>query len=179
MGNICRSPMAEAMFRHALPEKQFFSAGLDAPLGHAADAHACDLMRERGLDIGAHRARGIEGWMLLESDLILTMEKSHKDYLELRYPVTQGKVMRLGEALRCDIPDPYGKDRQAFEQACELIGATRRTPLAEMKRSYRKKVSECHPDKLAQQDLSDAEMAGAKERLLRYQQAWEIIKRHH
>src|SRR5690606_6238551 len=121
MGNICRSPMAEAMFRHALPEKQFFSAGLDAPLGHAADAHACDLMRERGLDIGAHRARGIEGWMLLESDLILTMEKSHKDYLELRYPVTQGKVMRLGEALRCDIPDPYGKDRQAFEQACELM----------------------------------------------------------
>ena len=121
MGNICRSPMAEAMFRHALPEKQFFSAGLDAPVGQAADPYACELMRERGIDIGAHRARGIEGWMLLESDLILTMEKSQKDYLERRYPAAQGKVMRLGEALRCDIPDPYQQDRAAFEHACELI----------------------------------------------------------
>ncbi len=121
MGNICRSPMAEALFRQALPEKQFFSAGLDAPLGHAADPHACALMRERGMDIGAHRARGIEGWMLMESDLILTMEKSQKDYLERRYPAAQGKVMRLGEALRCDIPDPYQQDRAAFEHACELI----------------------------------------------------------
>ena len=66
-----------------------------------------------------------------------------------------------------------------LEQACELIGVTRRTPFAEIKRSYRKKVSECHPDKLARQDLNDAQRALAKDRLLRYQQAWEIIKRHH
>lgn len=65
-----------------------------------------------------------------------------------------------------------------LEQACELIGVTRRTPFAEIKRSYRKKVSECHPDKLARQNLDDAERALAKDRLLRYQQAWEIIKRH-
>ncbi len=66
-----------------------------------------------------------------------------------------------------------------LEQACELIGVTRRTPFAEIKRSYRKKVSECHPDKLARQDLNDAQRALAKDRLLRYQQAWEIIKRHY
>lgn len=66
-----------------------------------------------------------------------------------------------------------------FEQACELIGVTRRTPMAEIKRSYRKKVSECHPDKLAQQNLDAAELARAKDRLLRYQQAWDVIKRHH
>lgn len=121
IGNICRSPMAEGMFRQALPEKQFFSAGLDALIGHAADPHACELMRERGIDISAHRARGLEGWMLLESDLILTMEKSQKEYLERRYPAAQGKIMRLGEALRCDIPDPYQQGRHAFEHACELI----------------------------------------------------------
>jgi protein-tyrosine phosphatase len=121
IGNICRSPMAEGLFRHALPEKQVFSAGLDALVGHAADPHAVALMQARGIDIGEHRARRVEGWMLLESDLILTMDNAQKDYLESRYPAAQGKVMRLGEALRCDIPDPYRQDRHAFKHACELI----------------------------------------------------------
>ncbi|WP_417515759.1 molecular chaperone DjlA [Marinobacter sp.] len=66
-----------------------------------------------------------------------------------------------------------------LEQACALLGVTRRDPIATIKRAYRKKVSECHPDKLAQQQLSAAEHALAKERLLRYQQAWELIRRHH
>ncbi|HBC35422.1 MAG TPA: molecular chaperone DjlA, partial [Marinobacter adhaerens] len=44
--------------------------------------------------------------------------------------------------------------------------------------AYRKKVSECHPDKLAQQQVSPREHALAKDRLLHYQQAWELIKRH-
>lgn len=47
-----------------------------------------------------------------------------------------------------------------------------------IKRAYRKKVSECHPDKLAQQQISVRDQNLAKERLLHYQQAWELIKRH-
>ena len=47
-----------------------------------------------------------------------------------------------------------------------------------IKRAYRKKVSECHPDKLAQQQISARDQNLAKERLLYYQQAWELIKRH-
>lgn len=66
-----------------------------------------------------------------------------------------------------------------LEQACALFGATRRDPLVVIKRSYRKKVSECHPDKLAQQQLSPAELALAKERLLCFQHAWELIRRYH
>lgn len=66
-----------------------------------------------------------------------------------------------------------------LEQACALFGATRRDSLADIKRTYRKKVSECHPDKLAQQQLSPAELALAKERLLRFQQAWELVKQYH
>ncbi|MGM0768700.1 MAG: DnaJ domain-containing protein [Pseudomonadota bacterium] len=67
----------------------------------------------------------------------------------------------------------------SYEQACQLLGVTRRESLDGIKRAYRKKVSECHPDKLAQQSLSSSERARAKDRLLRYQQAWELIKRHH
>lgn len=67
----------------------------------------------------------------------------------------------------------------SYQQACELLGVTRRDSLEVIKRAYRKKVSECHPDKLAQQQVSASERNLAKERLLNYQQAWELIKRHH
>lgn len=113
--------MAEGLFRQALPEKQFFSAGIDALVGHPADPFAVQLMQERDIDISGHRARRIEGWMMVESDLILTMDDAQKDAIERRYPMAQGKVMRLGESIRCDIPDPYRQDRYAFEHACGLI----------------------------------------------------------
>ncbi|WP_417567257.1 DnaJ domain-containing protein [Marinobacter sp.] len=67
----------------------------------------------------------------------------------------------------------------SYQQACELLGVTRRDSLEVIKRAYRKKVSECHPDKLAQQQVSSSDKSLAKERLLNYQQAWELIKRHH
>lgn len=67
----------------------------------------------------------------------------------------------------------------SYEQACELLGVTRRDSLIMIKRAYRKKISGCHPDKLAQQQVSREEQALAKERLLRYQQAWELVKRRH
>ncbi|MEX2476304.1 DnaJ domain-containing protein [Marinobacter sp.] len=67
----------------------------------------------------------------------------------------------------------------SYEQACQLLGVTRRESLDDIKRAYRKKVSECHPDKLGQQALNNTERAQAKDRLLRYQQAWELIKRRH
>lgn len=66
-----------------------------------------------------------------------------------------------------------------YEQACQILGVTRRDDLESIKRTYRKKVSGCHPDKLAQQKLTPSELAMAKDRLLRYQQAWELIKQRH
>jgi DnaJ like chaperone protein len=66
----------------------------------------------------------------------------------------------------------------SYQQACELLGVTRRDSLEVIKRAYRKKISRCHPDKLAQQQVSAHDRSLAKERLLNYQQAWELIKRH-
>jgi DnaJ like chaperone protein len=64
-----------------------------------------------------------------------------------------------------------------YEQALQLLGVTRRDSRTDIKRAYRKRVSECHPDKLVQQNLSPAERSQAKDRLLKYQQAWELIDR--
>lgn len=78
------------------------------------------------------------------------------------------------------ITEPEAQPRPStYEQACQLLGVTRRDSREIIKRAYRKKVSECHPDKLAQRDLTPAELARAKDRLLRYQQAWELISKRH
>jgi len=81
------------------------------------------------------------------------------------------KVWAQGQAARAK-PATY-------EQACLVLGVTRRDSLEEIKRQYRKKVSACHPDKLAQQKLTPSERAMAKDQLLNYQVAWELIKKRH
>ncbi|WP_148864392.1 co-chaperone DjlA [Marinobacter fonticola] len=64
----------------------------------------------------------------------------------------------------------------SYEEACKLLGASRNDSFEELKRAYRRRVSESHPDKLGS-GLSDKEYALAKERMHRYQLAWELIKR--
>jgi len=100
------------------------------------------------------------------------------DQIGLPVTISEDIFDRYATRVWGDISDAPSKPVN-LEQACTLLGVTRRDPLAIIKRAYRKKVSECHPDKLAQQQLSAAEHALAKERLLRYQQAWELIRRHH
>ena len=78
------------------------------------------------------------------------------------------------------ITEPESQSKPTtYEQALRLLGVTRRDTYADIKRAYRKRVSECHPDKLAQQNLTPPELARAKDRLLKYQQAWELIDRRH
>jgi len=74
---------------------------------------------------------------------------------------------------------PVQERPATYEQACQVLGVTRRDSLTVIKSHYRKKVSACHPDKLAQQQLTASEKALAKDQLLRYQQAWELIKKRH
>ena len=74
VGNICRSPMAEAMLRARLgrrPRFEVSSAGVGALVGHPADPFAMELMRERGLDIAAHRARQVTPELVAAHDLVL------------------------------------------------------------------------------------------------------------
>ncbi|MBD3658082.1 MULTISPECIES: DnaJ domain-containing protein [Marinobacter] len=99
---------------------------------------------------------------------------------QLGLPVRISEDILASYASKVWITQPENQPRPtSYDQACQVLGVTRRESLAAIKRAYRKKVSECHPDKLAQQSLSPAEQARAKERLLRYQQAWELIRKEH
>lgn len=121
IGNICRSPMAQGLLHRAFPDKLVLSAGIDALVGHPADPHSIQIMREQGIDISRHRARKLTGQMVREADLILTMDGEQKRYIEKWYSMAKGKVLRSGEFGDFDIPDPYQQDMNSFRKTYRLI----------------------------------------------------------
>ena len=126
VGNICRSPMAEALLQDALRDQEGIiveSAGLGALVGEPATEHAIALMDERGIDIGAHRARQITPDMVHSADLVLVMEGIHKRTLDANEPEARGKIYRFGKWQDQDIKDPYRQPREAFETALYDIDA--------------------------------------------------------
>jgi protein-tyrosine phosphatase len=120
-GNICRSPMAEAILAAALPDTHVRSAGLNALVGNPADDTAVRLMHLRGLDISTHRAVQINREMCLRSELVLVMSTEQRKQLEETYPTSNGRVFRICEFDKVDVPDPFRRSFTAFENALKLI----------------------------------------------------------
>ena len=121
IGNICRSPIAEAMLQKEFPDKTVWSAGLGALVGSPADPVSVELAKTNGYDLSVHRAQQVEAWMCQKADLILVMEQSHKADLEARFPTVRGKTYALGSVGAFEIADPYRQGRDAFEQAYAAI----------------------------------------------------------
>lgn len=123
VGNICRSPMAEAILAHRLATRgvKVESAGIAALVGHPADPVAQALLRQRGLDLSAHRARQLTPELARGFDLVLVMEAGQQRAVEALEPTARGRVHRLGRWGGFDVPDPYRQNRAAFERALSLI----------------------------------------------------------
>ena len=117
--------MGEAFFALRLSKYsltiQVSSAGLGALVGRPADIVAQEIMQKKGLDISGHRARQISREILLDSEIIFTMSAGQQKEIECSLPSIRGRVHRLGHWGGYDIPDPYQRPREAFEQALVLI----------------------------------------------------------
>src|SRR5213593_780141 len=88
-GNICRSPMAEGLFRHATRgrgEYRVLSAGVGAIDGQPPSAHAARALRELGVDISRQRSRMLMADLVQEADYIFGMTHGHVDAVTLLYP---------------------------------------------------------------------------------------------
>ena len=121
IGNICRSPIAEALLKQQFPDKQIWSAGLGALVGKPADPLSVEVAAAHGLDLSTHRAQQVASWMCQRAELILVMEQDHKAQLEKQFPLVRGKAFRLGEPGQFDIADPYRQPKDAFEAAYSAI----------------------------------------------------------
>lgn len=121
VGNICRSPMAEALLKQRFPEKNIDSAGVGALVGHGADPAAIKIMEEQNIDITNHIAKQIDEQLARKSDLIFTMSDSQNRWIEERWRFCRGKTFKLGHWNGNDIADPYKHEMSAFQTAYEDI----------------------------------------------------------
>jgi protein-tyrosine phosphatase len=120
-GKICRSPIAQGILAAALPTVQVRSAGLGALVGMPADELAIRLMQERGIDITAHRASQLGRQACLEADMVFVMDPTQRKRVEALYPQARGRVFRVGEYTKRDIPDPYRQPEKAFRDSLFFI----------------------------------------------------------
>nr|WP_154926626.1 protein tyrosine phosphatase [Pantoea agglomerans] len=122
IGNICRSPTGERLFKRALPDLDVRSAGLGALVGHAADRMASEVAAAQRLSLEGHQAQQLTAEMCRQADLILVMEKRHIEQVNRIDPAARGKTMLLGHWLnQKEIADPYRKSREAFEEIYGLL----------------------------------------------------------
>lgn len=121
VGNICRSPMAEALLKQRFPKKNIDSAGVGALVGHGADPAAIKIMQEQNIDITNHIAKQIDEDLALKYDLIFTMSDSQSKWIEERWPFCRGKTFKLGHWSDKDIADPYKHEMSAFITAYQDI----------------------------------------------------------
>src|SRR5712672_499447 len=116
-GNVCRSPMAEGIFRQATRSRgdyRVLSAGLGAMEGQPPSPYAVQAVRELGIDISSQRSRMLTPELVHQSDFIFGMTHSHIDTVMLLYPHAAEKTFMLREfdetldLFEKDISDPIG-----------------------------------------------------------------------
>jgi RpiB/LacA/LacB family sugar-phosphate isomerase len=129
-GNVCRSPMAEGLFRHAVKgrgEFRIMSAGLGAVDGELPTHHSVQAMREIGIDISGQRSRALTAELVRSADLILGMTHSHTDTVALLYPKAAEKTFLLREfdetlePYEKDISDPIGSPYHIYVECRDQI----------------------------------------------------------
>jgi protein-tyrosine phosphatase len=128
--NICRSPMAAAMF-NALAEERGLayraeSAGVAALTDEDIAPNARVALDEVGIYAEDHRARQVSEEMLEETDLVLTMGPRHVAALRRLVGDLRGKVYTLpqyalGASGEEGIPDPYGHTMTAYRASVRQI----------------------------------------------------------
>ena len=144
LGNICRSPMAEGVFRRVAEEEglidrfEIDSAGLgDWHIGQAPDHRAQKAARSRGVDISDQSARQVVDEDFDRFDLLLVMDRSNYAELKARAPHEARAKIRpfldfAPHVGTSDVPDPFFGGAEGFDRALDLIEAAARGLLASL-----------------------------------------------
>ena len=133
MGNICRSPTAEGVFRKVLAERapeldvQIDSAGTHGyHTGAPPDPRACRAAQRRGVDLKPLRARQVTAHDFEHFELVIAMDEQNRQFLvEACPPEYQSRIRLLLEFAphleRREVPDPYYGGSTGFEHVLDLV----------------------------------------------------------
>ena len=133
MGNICRSPTSEAVFRHYVENAGLSecilidSAGThDYHIGHAPDLRSQQAAEQRGYDMSGLRGRQVASSDFERFDYVLAMDQANLTILQ--YLAPRGCKKQLGLFLdyarhhnEREVPDPYYGGEQGFENVLDMV----------------------------------------------------------
>ncbi|MEU6373853.1 low molecular weight protein-tyrosine-phosphatase [Streptomyces sp. NPDC046909] len=170
-GNICRSPMAESVFRARVEEAglggtvEVDSAGTGGwHEGDGADPRTVSVLEEHGYD-GAHTARRFQSSWFARLDLVVALDHGHLKALRRLAPTPEdaAKVRLLRSYARpspdhrpstsashapsefsgddLDVPDPYYGGMDGFEECLEMVEAASEGLLAAVREDVKGRVS--------------------------------------
>lgn len=148
MGNICRSPTAEGVFRYhveaaGLAEHiDIDSAGTHAyHVGEPADQRARAAAERRGMSLDGIRARRVSSVDFERFDYILAMDEDNLARLEVEAPAEHRHKLRLfleySKTGEREVPDPYYGGAAGFERVLDLVDDASRGLLATLSATTR------------------------------------------
>ena len=152
-GNICRSPMADVVFRACADAAGLgsrvssTSAGTgDWHVGERADQRTIDALHRRGYDGTRHRARQFGPTDFVGSDLVVALDRSHEWILRgwARSDADADKIallMSFDPAARTlDVPDPYYAGPGMFDEVLGMIDSASRALFRQLEPAIRAAV---------------------------------------
>lgn len=134
-GNSCRSVMAEGLLKKYLKELgkddiEVHSAGIMPLGGLPPTEETIQTMKEEGVDVSGVRSHSLTDEMIRKADLILVMERLHKEEIIRRIMQAVSKTYLLkefdnpektGRRENSDIPDPIGRPMKYYRYCISMI----------------------------------------------------------
>lgn len=133
-GNICRSPMGEALLKHAVAatdandpvrKLEICSAGISTVDGMLPSAHSIEALAKVGIDISGYRSTAMTQKIADGAFAIFAMDSSHIDALKSRFrnlPERLFRVLDLSEKAKYkDVFDPYGGNLADYTEVRDEI----------------------------------------------------------
>jgi protein-tyrosine phosphatase len=131
-GNLCRSPMAEALLRHELAARGCTNIGVTstgtwAYDGSPAMPETIELLGKEGIDLKTHRSRAVDVEELRSADLIVAMTSVHLRELEMTVPDVMSKTRLLKELAEIE-PEDLADGARPEDRLRAFLAGTRPAP---------------------------------------------------
>ncbi|HEY2680949.1 MAG TPA: serine hydroxymethyltransferase [Candidatus Udaeobacter sp.] len=129
-GNICRSPIAEGLFRRLTGNRkdiEVASAGVHAVRGQPPSLYAVEVCAAEDIDISSLRSQPLTGALVDQATHIFAMTGAHLETIQTLFPQSAEKTFLLrefeepGTTVWRDLPDPIGLGREVYEDCARTI----------------------------------------------------------